>query len=810
MPNKNLFSAVLMSFVLLISSSVWAEVAVEEQPVLPKDVLALPPELDLRMKDLIKAAEKFRGLPCLHAVPYGALGELGLKRKMVLAFQEELPAEKMAPLEASLKAFGLIPESMVLAKYYPELLTSQVGGFYDPRRKYLTLVMREGGLLGKEASAKYGADVAKRMEETVLVHELTHALQDQHFNLQKFAINDPLSDEGAARLALIEGDATLTMYNFFTGMNLENMPGMEQMMTKMFEDPQKLMDMSADMPGGKEMADAPAWFRDNLLFSYLQGYVFCMNVKKKGGQKLLDYAFTKDPPRSTEQILHPEKWHTKRDDPVAIVWPDLSNELPGYKKVAEAQLGEQSIKVLLRGKMKNEKQAAEAAAGWGGDRFAVYQRNDSRVLLWITEWDSNQDSRKFKEAAAALGEDWNVEQSRPSRVQLIRGNLEPVVLMGVKRKLAEAEAKVPENKPIDLAALGIVEPKNGTESRTAANAGGTTGNNGNAADTGGLDLGELMKNPAIQKMAENMLKGNSAGKDGNGNGAAGLDIGELLKDPNIQKMAESLLNGTNGKAGGGLDLGEIMKNPAIQKMAENMLKGNGGKDGNASGGLDIGELLKDPNILKMAEEMLGGKAGDTGGLDIGKMMQNPMVKSMLDSMQSQQGSSPGKISADGRAYTNEQLGFAIKLPESGKDWNLDPKPAIPMTLVLLSDPLNQIKITVQTMPIAIPIDSAELIEMGPKMALQNYKKISGGEIESGQEKIAGETPVVRKGYELQYEGVANGQKLRFTQRYFAAAGTTIVVTAAAPAESFASHEKLIGEAIQDFSLIEVKKNVTPR
>ena len=255
----------------------------DAKPVeLPAGIQALPAALEARMKELIKSAEKFRGLPCRQAVPSGALGEEGLKRQMLEAFQDELPAEKMNPLEASLKAFHFIPQEMVLSKYYPELLTSQVGGYYDPKRKYLVLVQREDGLLGKEAKEKYGADMANRMEETVLVHELTHAIQDQHFDLQKFTANDPLSDEGAAHTALVEGDATLTMYDFLMNMRIENFPGLEQIMNQLMKDPKQLIDMSPDMPGSKQMSEAPAWFRDNLLFSYLQGFVFCINVRKAG------------------------------------------------------------------------------------------------------------------------------------------------------------------------------------------------------------------------------------------------------------------------------------------------------------------------------------------------------------------------------------------------------------------------------------------------------------------------------------------------------------------------------------------------
>ncbi len=528
-----------MALVFSASGTAWGEAAVA--PALPNDVNPLPKDLASRMKNLVRSAEDFRGLKCLHGVPSGALGEEVLRKKMLEAFKDELPPEKMAYLEHSLKAFGFIKEELDLSKYYPELLTSQVGGFYDPKKQYLVIVQREGGLLGKEAKAKYGDDLAQKMEETVLVHELTHAIQDQHFDLKKFAIEDPLSDAGAARLALIEGDATLTMYNFFSGMKLEVVPGIEELMAGLTKDPKQMIDMTPDMPGAKEMSEAPAWFRDNLLFSYLQGYVFCINVKKLGGQKLLDHAFTKDPPKSTEQILHPEKWHTQRDDPIAIEWPDLSKDLAGYKKVSEAQLGEQSIKILLREASQNEASSAEAAAGWGGDRFGLYEKEKDRILLWITEWDTEADSKEFAKAAVALGKDWKIESSGAKRVIVTRGAVDVALAASLKEKLAAARAVAPENKNTEMALL-------------LKDAGKKAG--------GEMDLGDLLNDPNMQKMLEKFMGGDDADKKDGDKAAGGLDVAEMLKNPAVQEMVKGMMT-QDRPAGKATDDGQTYVNEQL-------------------------------------------------------------------------------------------------------------------------------------------------------------------------------------------------------------------------------------------------------
>ena len=300
-------------------------------------------------------------------------------------------------------------------------------------------------------------------EDVTLVHELTHALQDQAFDLRRFEDRDPLSDGGTARTALVEGDATLTMLDFSLGGSLETLPGVDAVLTTMQQDPEKLVDTSPDLPGAKEMAAAPAWIRDTLVFSYFQGAAFCVSARRRGGQALLDYAFTTDPPRSTEQILHPEKWHTRRDDPILLKLPDLAAELPGYRKAAEGEMGELSLRIFLREGLKDPERANRAAAGWGGDRFAVYENDGEkgaagRRVVWITEWDTETDAGEFRDALAALPAllGWHVESAGPTRVLAYRGNLPDERWAAVRARLAAVVAEKPANKEIDLKAIGAV------------------------------------------------------------------------------------------------------------------------------------------------------------------------------------------------------------------------------------------------------------------------------------------------------------------------------------------------------------------
>ncbi|HEX3126082.1 MAG TPA: hypothetical protein VH394_02035 [Thermoanaerobaculia bacterium] len=397
-------------------------------PVLPKGlpegVTPLPREMETRVEQLLHEAETWRGLKVKEPVPSGSVDDSVLRQKMLESFREELPPEVLRPAETGLKAFGFIPEDLDLVKFFPELLSSQVAGYYDPERHYFALVQREELSLDPDVS-----DEAKRLMEAVLVHELTHALQDQYFHLETFTTNRPLDDADVARLALVEGDATLVMIDFFAQTSLETMPGSEQM-ASMLGDPQQML--GSGVPGAAEMLAAPAWFQDTLLFSYAQGFQFCLDVRRKGGQALLDKAFSTDPPRSSEQILHPEKWHTKRDDPVGIAWPALP--LSGWKKVSEGQLGELSVRTLVRDVAKQDQaQAVKAAAGWGGDQFAVYDKDGRRLLVWISEWDSDADARELQGALRGLGRDWAVKRSG-KRVVVTRGEVSRELRAALKKR----------------------------------------------------------------------------------------------------------------------------------------------------------------------------------------------------------------------------------------------------------------------------------------------------------------------------------------------------------------------------------------
>lgn len=209
----------------------------------------------------------------------------------------------------------------------------------------------------------------------VLIHELRHALQDQHFNLHSQHLKPGLSDFDDRRLAVlaaIEGDATLLMV-LCSDMNPEVLTASQ--------DADALFSLSP-VAKSSVLIKEPAIFRHHLHMPYLYGLRFVTAILKKKKWKRVN-RILKHPPESSEQILHPEKY-LNREKPVAVA---IQYQPEGYRLYHSGVIGEFLLNMLVT--PRNTHTSRDYARGWGGDTYHIYTRPDSQhyFLAWECMWD---------------------------------------------------------------------------------------------------------------------------------------------------------------------------------------------------------------------------------------------------------------------------------------------------------------------------------------------------------------------------------------------------------------------------------------
>ena len=321
--------------------------------------------------------QAIRGLTAKTPVSPKLLDDAGIRKVTADSFAKSNPPDVVAANERVMKAFGLLPADASLSDLYVQLLGSQVAGLYNPDDKTLYVVSRSGGL--------------GPAQRTTFAHEFDHALQDQNFDLGSLALDGiGHGDQSVARLALVEGDATLLM-------SIWQLQNLSQ------ADLAQLIAESASDPGTKVLLDAPPVLRESLLFPYTAGLSFVQGLQASGWAAV-DAAFRK-PPASTEQILHPEKY-AGGEAPIAVSLPaDLATRLgAGWKSAFEDTNGEFQLAVWLRTSTAIDTATANAAAaGWGGDRYALLEGpNGAWAVVTKTVWDTPADAAQFEAAATGL------------------------------------------------------------------------------------------------------------------------------------------------------------------------------------------------------------------------------------------------------------------------------------------------------------------------------------------------------------------------------------------------------------------------
>jgi len=214
-----------------------------------------------------------------------------------------------------------------------------------------------------------------------LAHEYTHALQDQHYDLQKLLPSKSTDDDRDFGVrSLVEGDATISGLLYA-----------QRFMSQ--QDYQKMLDESKNAP--TDVIDrAPRYIRDSLYFPYEQGVQFVITLGILNGYGPINKALH-DPPVSSEQILHPEKYtDNPRDLPKPVALPPLTDTLgTGWTMPLNGTLGEFDLQVMLE--ENNATDADTAAAGWGGGVYNYYENGDKSLAIFNTVWDTKKDADEF-------------------------------------------------------------------------------------------------------------------------------------------------------------------------------------------------------------------------------------------------------------------------------------------------------------------------------------------------------------------------------------------------------------------------------
>lgn len=302
-----------------------------------------------RGDEIGKKVSKLRGLKIKKPLAMGVMSEAELRTRILARLDEDSPPAERAAEAAMVKRWGVVAWDLDLDQLTVDLLTEQIAGFYDPREKKLYVADKpEGG----EAWA-----------DMLMAHEIVHALQDQHFDLEAWMkeVEDD-GDASAARSALVEGDGVALMLEYTLA---------EKGVPPPWSNPEviKLLTGSMDpTSGGDLLARSPLAIRQGLMFPYVRGLEFVAYLRRTQPWAKIDAAFRR-PPRSTEQILHPELYLA--DEKPHAITPVVPS---GYTEVHRAVWGEVGWSMFYETHGLTPRVAMSAAAGWGGDRVLLVAR----------------------------------------------------------------------------------------------------------------------------------------------------------------------------------------------------------------------------------------------------------------------------------------------------------------------------------------------------------------------------------------------------------------------------------------------------
>ena len=331
-----------------------------------------------RIARIESEVEKIRGVEFKRPVRPKVVTPEIARKEALRDIEKTYPANARRADEELLSLLGLVPPGTDLRELLETVAGEQVIGYYDPRNKRMRIVSGNG------------AD-SPALVDITLAHELTHALEDQVFGLKE--PEGGTDDEATARTALVEGTASWVDSEF------------TRCCVKASE---VLSGAFGALGAAEQMNKLPPYIQRTLLWSYTAGNEFVNSLYlSAGGWSLVNAALRSRPPVSSEQIIHPEKY-APFEPPLEIRLRTGDVLGKGWRRTADGTLGEVDTSEILR--LGDPGKATSAAAGWGGGRYELWQREgdapadcgvpcrgrDALVLAW--RWDTAKDAREFAPA----------------------------------------------------------------------------------------------------------------------------------------------------------------------------------------------------------------------------------------------------------------------------------------------------------------------------------------------------------------------------------------------------------------------------
>lgn len=328
-----------------------------------------------KLRTLTAEVARITGLHARRPVPVETLTRAGWKLFLEREIAREVKDEELLADQTTLRLFGLVPRDFDLRQATIDLLAEQAAAVYDHRKKRMLLL--EDGLAGP-------------LEDAVLVHELAHALADQHYDLRRFFDKGARTGEQqAARLAVVEGQAMWVMLEWqMTRMGMGSVANNRQALERML--PALGSMAAASYP---VFATSPLYMQETLLFPYTAGVLFHQAAVEKLGARAFRMVL-ENPPETTRQILHPEDWLAgKRYESPPPPVPERESD---YRRVSAGILGEFDLRVLLK-QYCGAEAAERLGSQWRGGTYELLEHRKTRrpALRWAIGFSAEAAARDF-------------------------------------------------------------------------------------------------------------------------------------------------------------------------------------------------------------------------------------------------------------------------------------------------------------------------------------------------------------------------------------------------------------------------------